>query len=60
MTKKNKRQSNYIDSGRVLVKFNTGTQPHKSSKDYSRKKKHKLLEETKWPYSYQHLYFYLL
>jgi len=41
MTKKNKRQSNYIESGRVLVNFNTGTLPHKSPKDYSRKKKHK-------------------
>ena len=45
MTKKNKRQSNYIDSGRVLVNFNTGTLPHKSKKDYSRKKKHKYKEE---------------
>jgi len=42
MTKRNKRQSNYIDRGRVLVQFNTGTQPHKSPKDYSRKKKYKL------------------
>jgi len=45
MTKKNKRQSNYSDSGRVLAQFNTGTKPHKSTKDYSRKKKHKLKEE---------------
>jgi len=45
MTKKNKRQSNYISSGRVLIKFNTGTQLHKSLKDYSRKKKHKSKEE---------------
>jgi len=41
MTKKNKRQANYIDSGRVLVNFNTGTLKHKSLKDYSRKAKHK-------------------
>jgi len=45
MTKKNKRQTNYIDVGRVLVQFNTGTQPHKSLKDYSRKTKHKQKEE---------------
>lgn len=31
----------YIQGGRVLVKFNTSTQKHRSLKDYTRKVKHK-------------------
>lgn len=38
MAKKGKKLNK---GGRVLVKFNTGTIPHKSDKDYTRKKKHK-------------------
>ncbi|HZW83726.1 MAG TPA: hypothetical protein VFF14_09965 [Candidatus Deferrimicrobium sp.] len=37
--KKKKRE--LLAGGRVLVKFNTGTKPHKSKKDYKRTPKHK-------------------
>jgi hypothetical protein len=35
------KDRNYIQGGRVLVRFNTSTQKHKSLKDYTRKLKHR-------------------
>lgn len=35
------KEKNFIQSGRVLVRFNIGTKKHKSLKDYIRKVKHK-------------------
>lgn len=42
---KKKRNKNYVDGGRVLVQFNTGSRPHRSLKDYTRKRKHKNREQ---------------
>jgi hypothetical protein len=36
-----KTKKELITGGRVLVRFNTGTKPHKSKKDYKRTPKHK-------------------
>ena len=36
-----KKDSNLVIKGRTRTLFNTGTRPHKSNKDYTRKIKHK-------------------
>jgi len=36
-----KKKSNLVLTGRTRSLFNTGTRPHKSTKDYTRKVKHK-------------------
>lgn len=41
--KKDKKKQ--IKGGRTKVLFNTGTRPHKSPKDYTRKRKHKGSED---------------
>lgn len=36
-----KKKPALVRAGRTQVQFNTGTRPHKSEKDYTRKVKHK-------------------
>ena len=36
-----KKKLNLVLTGRTRTLFNTGTRPHKSNKDYTRKTKHK-------------------